>query len=109
MSKHRIPESLTLRKARMISYSQMYAGERPSVESFVSGIPTDEAVEWCSYIVFRKDNLKIHAEELIFKAVCPNTLVIQSVKDTLVATLILSLLQLLVDSVKGGVNVIAIL
>ena len=43
----------------MISYSQMYAGERPSVESLVSGIPTDEAVEWCSYIVFRKDNLKI--------------------------------------------------
>ncbi len=59
MSKQRIPESLTLRKARMISYSQMYAGERPSVASFVSGIPTDEAVEWCSYIVFRKDNLKI--------------------------------------------------
>lgn len=59
MSKHRIPESLTLRKAKMISYSQIYAGERPSVASFVSGIPTDEAVEWCSYIVFRKDNLKI--------------------------------------------------
>ena len=59
MSKQRIPESLTLRKAKMISYSQMYAGERPSVESLVSGIPTDEAVEWCSYIVFRKDNLKI--------------------------------------------------
>lgn len=59
MSKHRIPESLTLRKARMISYSQMYAGDKPSVESLVSGIPTDEAVEWCSYIVFRKDNLKI--------------------------------------------------
>ena len=59
MSKQRIPESLTLRKARMISYSQMYAGERPSVVSFVSGIPTDEAVEWCSYIVFRKDNLKL--------------------------------------------------
>lgn len=59
MSKQRIPESLTLRKARMISYSQMYAGEKPSVESLVSEIPTDEAVEWCSYIVFRKDNLKI--------------------------------------------------
>ena len=55
----RIPESLTLRKARIISYSQMYAGERPSVESLVSGIPTDDAVEWCSYIVFRIDNLKI--------------------------------------------------
>lgn len=59
MSKHRIPESLTLRKAKMISYSQLYAGERPSVSSLVNGIPTDEAVEWCSYIVFRKDNLKI--------------------------------------------------
>lgn len=59
MSKHRIPESMTLRKAKMISYSQVYADERPSVASFVSGIPTDEAVEWCSYIVFRKDNLKI--------------------------------------------------
>lgn len=59
MSKQRMPESLTLRKAKMLSYSQMYAGERPSVESLVSGIPTDEAVEWCSYIVFRKDNLKI--------------------------------------------------
>ena len=59
MSKQRIPESLTLRKAKMISYSQVYADERPSVASFVSGIPTDEAVEWCSYIVFRKDNLKI--------------------------------------------------
>ena len=43
----------------MISFSQMYAGEKPSVESLVSEIPTDEAVEWCSYIVFRKDNLKI--------------------------------------------------
>ena len=59
MSKQRIPESLTLRKAKMISYSQVYADERPSVESLISGIPTDEAVEWCSYIVFRKDNLKI--------------------------------------------------
>ena len=59
MSKQRIPESLTLRKAKMISYSQVYADERPSVESLVSEIPTDEAVEWCSYIVFRKDNLKI--------------------------------------------------
>lgn len=59
MSKKRIPESLTLRKAKMISYSQMYAGEKTSVESLVSEIPTDEAVEWCSYIVFRKDNLKI--------------------------------------------------
>lgn len=59
MSKYRIPESLTLRKAKMISYSQLYAGERPSVSSLVNGIPTDEAVEWCSYIVFRKDNLKI--------------------------------------------------
>ena len=59
MSKHRIPESMTLRKAKMISYSQVYADERPSVESLISGIPTDEAVEWCSYIVFRKDNLKI--------------------------------------------------
>ena len=59
MSKHRIPESLTLRKAKMISYSQLYAGERPSVSSLVNGSPTNEAVEWCSYIVFRKDNLKI--------------------------------------------------
>ena len=59
MKKQRIPESLTLRKAKMISYSQLYAGEKPSVESLVRGIPTDEAVEWCSYIVFRKDNLKI--------------------------------------------------
>lgn len=59
MSKQRIPESLTLRKAKMISYSQVYADERPSVESLISGIPTDEAVEWCSYIVFRKDNLII--------------------------------------------------
>ncbi len=59
MNKKRIPESLTLRKAKMISYSHVYADERPSVASFVSGIPTDEAVEWCSYIVFRKDNLKI--------------------------------------------------
>ena len=59
MSKQRIPESLTLRKAKMISYSQVYADERPSVESLISEIPTDEAVEWCSYIVFRKDNLKI--------------------------------------------------
>lgn len=59
MRKQRIPESLTLRKAKMISYSQLYADERPSVESLVEDIPTDEAVEWCSYIVFRKDNLKI--------------------------------------------------
>ena len=59
MSKQRIPESLTLRKAKMISYSQVYADERPSVESLISGIRTDDAVVWCSYIVFRKDNLKI--------------------------------------------------
>lgn len=60
MKKPRIPQPLTLRKAKMISYSQLYAGERPSVESLVSGIPTDEAVEWCSYVVFRKDHLKIN-------------------------------------------------
>ena len=48
----------------MISYSQVYADERPSVESLVEDIPTDEAVEWCSYIVFRKDNLKINETDI---------------------------------------------
>lgn len=43
----------------MISYSQVYADGNATVDSLVMGIPTDEAVEWCSYIVFRKDNLKI--------------------------------------------------
>lgn len=43
----------------MISYSQLYADEKPSVDSLVRDIPTADAVEWCSYIVFRKDNLKI--------------------------------------------------
>lgn len=43
----------------MISYSQVYADEQASVDTLVRDIPTDEAVEWCSYIVFRKDNLKI--------------------------------------------------
>lgn len=43
----------------MISYSQLYAEEKPSVDSLVRDIPTADAVEWCSYIVFRKDNLKI--------------------------------------------------
>lgn len=52
-------QPLTLRKAKMISYSQLYADEKPSVDSLVRDIPTADAVEWCSYIVFRKDNLKI--------------------------------------------------
>lgn len=56
--------SFTLRKAKMISYSQVYADGKVSVESFVKGIPTDEAVVWCSYIVFRKDNLKIGENDL---------------------------------------------
>lgn len=52
-------QSLTLRKAKMISYSQVYADEQVSVDSLLKDMPTDEAVEWCSYIVFRKDNLII--------------------------------------------------
>lgn len=43
----------------MISYSQLYENEKPTMDSLVMDIPTDEAVEWSSYIVFRKDNLKI--------------------------------------------------
>lgn len=43
----------------MISYSQVYADEQVSVDSLLKDMPTDEAVEWCSYIVFRKDNLII--------------------------------------------------
>lgn len=50
---------LTLRKAKMISYSQLYANRNDTVGSLVDGIPTVDAVEWCSYIVFRKDNLQI--------------------------------------------------
>ena len=64
MNKKRIPQSLTLLKAKMISYSQVFAGERPSFESLIGGIPTDEAVEWCSYIVFKKDNLKIGESDI---------------------------------------------
>lgn len=57
-------QPLTLRKAKMISHSQLYAGENVTVDSLVTGIPTDEAVEWCSYIIFRKDNLKIGENDL---------------------------------------------
>lgn len=60
--KQRIP--LTLRKASMISYSQLYADEKESVNSLVKGIPSDEAVAWCSYIIFRKENLKIGENDL---------------------------------------------
>ncbi len=35
------------------------ADSNPSTDTLILGIPTDEAVEWCSYIVFRKDNLNI--------------------------------------------------
>lgn len=48
----------------MISYSQLYANERASLESLVMDIPTDEAVEWCTYIVFRKDNMKIEESDI---------------------------------------------
>ena len=48
----------------MISYSQLYADMKPSVETLVMDIPTDEAVEWCSYIVFRKDNLKLGESDI---------------------------------------------
>ena len=48
----------------MISYSQLYADERASLESLVMDIPTDEAVEWCTYIVFRKDNMKIGESDI---------------------------------------------
>ena len=48
----------------MISYSQLYEGENTSVDSFIKDIPTNEAVEWCSYIVFRKDNLKIGESDI---------------------------------------------
>ena len=52
---------------------------------------------------------RIHAEELFLKAVCPNTLVVQVVKDTLMATTILTQLQLFVDGVNSGMDIIAIL
>lgn len=63
LKKDTIP-SLTLRKAKMISYSQLYADERASLELLVMDIPTDEAVEWCTYIVFRKDNMKIEESDI---------------------------------------------
>ena len=56
--------SLTLRKVNMISYSQLYENEKPSVDSLVFNIPTEEAVKWCSYIVFRKDCLKISESDI---------------------------------------------
>ena len=64
MQKQGKPQSLTLRKAKMISYSQLYADEKTSLDLLVLDIPTDEAVEWCSYIVFRKDNLKIGESDI---------------------------------------------
>ena len=57
-------QSLTLRKTKMISYSQLYADKESSLESLVIDIPTDEAVEWCTYIVFRKDNLQIGESDI---------------------------------------------
>lgn len=50
---------LTLLKAKMISYSQLYTDEIATLDLFLHDIPTVDAVEWCSYIVFRKDHLKI--------------------------------------------------
>lgn len=58
MKKESFPP-LTLRKAKMITFSQLYADEKESVVSLVMDIPTDSAVEWCSFIIFRKDHLKI--------------------------------------------------
>lgn len=55
---------LTLQTARMISYSQLYQDERPSIESFVMNIPTADAVEWCSYIIFRKNSLQINGSDI---------------------------------------------
>ena len=48
----------------MISYLQLYSDRNPSIDTLIVGIPTDEAVEWCSYIVFRKDRLKIGENDL---------------------------------------------
>ena len=72
--KQRIP--LTLRNASMISYSQLYADEKESVNSLVKGIPSDEAVAWYSYIIFRKENLKIGENDL-------NMSLIKNIKDFL--------------------------
>lgn len=55
---------LTLRKAKMISYSQLYPGEHPSAEELVRSVPTDEAIEWCSYIIFQKSYLKIGESDI---------------------------------------------
>lgn len=63
MKREPVP-SLTLRKVNMISYSQLYENEKPSVDSLVFNIPTEEAVKWCSYIVFRKDCLKISESDI---------------------------------------------
>ena len=58
-----------------------------------------------NYLTFRW----IHAEELVLEAVRPDTLVVQPVKDTIMATAILTQLQLFVDGVDSGLDVIAIL
>ena len=51
---------------------------------------------------------RIHTEELFLKAVCPNTLVVQAVKDALVATASLTGLQDAIYSTDGGLDVVAI-
>lgn len=48
----------------MISYSQLYADENVTVSSLVNDIPSDEAVVWCSYIIFRKDNLNVGENDI---------------------------------------------
>lgn len=55
----------------MVSYSQLYADEKASVNSLVKGIPSDEAVTWCSYIIFRKENLKMGESDINILAPLP--------------------------------------
>lgn len=50
---------LTLKTGRGISYSQLYEGDIPNVESLIENVPSKTAIAFVSYIIFRMDFRRI--------------------------------------------------
>lgn len=55
---------MTLKYARGISYTQLYKGEKDTIEMLVKDLPTCESVMWLSFLVHQKITLTVEQAEI---------------------------------------------
>ena len=55
---------MTLKYARGISYSQLYKGEKETIDELIKDLPTCESVMWLSFLIHQKITLTVEQAEI---------------------------------------------